>query len=115
QKNQKAAREADRFPFRRKGDGATSPPEQPNYILGRSTASTTWMTPFDCLTSAMVTVAHLPDSSPTRTLLPSSLKVSSQPPTVLALCMPPSSLTIFMTAAAITSAPITWQVRILVS
>lgn len=31
-----------------------------SYIFGRSTVSMTWITPFDCLTSAMVTVAALP-------------------------------------------------------
>ena len=30
-----------------------------SYIFGRSTVSMTWITPFDCLTSAMVTVAAL--------------------------------------------------------
>ena len=31
-----------------------------DYIFGVSTPSTTWTTPFDCLTSACVTMAVLP-------------------------------------------------------
>lgn len=31
-----------------------------DHIAGKSTVSITWITPFDCLTSAMVTLATLP-------------------------------------------------------
>jgi hypothetical protein len=31
-----------------------------DHIFGSSTLSMTWMTPFDCITSAMVTLATLP-------------------------------------------------------
>ncbi len=45
---------------RRIGGGERPPPDQGNYIAGSSTVSITWITPFDCLTSAMVTLAILP-------------------------------------------------------
>ena len=41
------------------GGEKTAPPPGPQ-DAGRRTVSMTWITPFDCLTSAMVTVATLP-------------------------------------------------------
>ena len=51
----------------------------------------TWITPFDWMTSATVTVATPPASSVTVTLSPSTWRVSLQPPTVSTTCWPPSA------------------------
>ncbi len=47
---------------RRVSDHPTAPPANDGgtYIAGSSTVSMTWITPFDCFTSAMVTLAMLP-------------------------------------------------------
>src|SRR5262245_55083724 len=51
--------------------------------LGSITVSMTWMQPFDCLTSAIVTVATSPFSSVSVILSPLIFAVSMHPPTVL--------------------------------
>ena len=63
----------------------------------------------------MVTVAMPPVSSVRVTMSPLTSAVSLQPPRVSITCLPPSSLIIFWTSAAMALAPTTWQVRILVS
>jgi hypothetical protein len=52
------------------GDGGRFFPGPGIYIFGKRTASMTWITPFDCLTSAMVTLAVPPFSSVTVIVLP---------------------------------------------
>ena len=69
------------------------------------TVSTTWMTPFDWSTSAMVTVATPPVSSVSVILSPSIFACRVQPPTVLTGCVPPSSAIILPIAADIVCEP----------
>src|SRR5215472_10315380 len=69
---------------------------------GISTVSTTCITPFDCSTSAIVTIdiaplASVTDSRPG----PACLTTSSSPSTVLSLAQPPPSLTAFIRLGAV--------------
>ena len=53
--------------------------------FGSSTLSTTWITPFDWITSAMVTLAVPPDSSLIISMLPLLVAVSLPPPTAVSV------------------------------
>src|SRR5262245_52182110 len=70
--------------------------------IGSSTVSITWMTPFDCSTSAIVTVATLPLASVTESLPgPACLIQMSPPAAVLSLAVPSPSLIAFINEAAV--------------
>src|SRR5215217_698218 len=83
--------------------------------LGVRTASITWMTPFDWITSGMVTLATVPFSSVTVILPSTSLRVSLQPPTVSTTCSPPSAATMPAMSVERALAGITWQARMVAS
>src|ERR1700755_2608782 len=89
-------------------------PERGIY-LGIKTVSTTWMTPLDWITSAMVTLALTPFSSVTMTSLPSMVAVKVPPATVFMVALPlPSLMALAMVAASILPGT-TWYVRMPVS
>ena len=60
---------------------------------GIRTLLMTWITPFDCSTSAMVTLAVRPFESVISKVLPFSVMVSGSPCTLLNVACPPPCLT----------------------
>ncbi len=85
------------------------------YIFGKRTLSITWITPFDCSTSAIVTLATPPVSSVTVTLFAIKLQRDFAAANGFHLVRAASSFTIFITASDMALAPTTWQVRTLVN
>src|SRR3954453_14366229 len=84
---------------RRTGDTAAPiHPRQRNQLLGSSTLSTTWITPFDWNTFWIVTLEAPPLASQIVSVLFLASTVSSSPSTVLSLARPP-----FFLAASIRS------------
>src|SRR5215468_3494097 len=80
---------------RPEGTGDTAAPIHPrerDQLLGRSTLSTTWITPFDWNTFWIVTLEALPLASQIVSALPLASTVSSSPSTVFSLARPPSFL-----------------------
>ena len=84
------------------------------HLLGSSTLSRTWITPFDWVTSAMVTLAVPPLSSITVTPAPAAVAVRLPPDTVLSTALPPPSITAFLSMAASILPATTWWVSTLV-
>src|SRR5665213_1071485 len=77
--------------------------------IGSSTVSMTWITPFDCITLAMVTCATSPLASVMVSLPgPASLTMRSSPATVLSLAMPSPALMAFIRPAAVIWPGTTW-------
>jgi len=79
-------------------------------FAGSSTWSITWITPFDCFTSSMVTAATPPFSSFTTTFVPCIIAISLSPFTVVSVAVPLPALMAFTIAAASMFPATTWYV-----
>jgi hypothetical protein len=82
---------------------------------GSSTLFTTWITPFDWYTLAMVTMAVPPLASVTITLPPLMVAVSVPPLAVFSTALPPPALMALMRAGPSILPGTTWYVSTLVS
>ena len=76
-------------PTRARGTSPCAADRPLPHDAGSSTLSITWITPFDCSTSAMVTSATLPWPSRIVSMPSLAIAVRSQPPTVLIPTDPP--------------------------